>query len=225
MLNDVYEKEKKVELLNNKGFTLVELLVAIVILAMVMMPISRLFITAGGINSKARREQQANITANSVLESAKAFPLTEFYNQCKANNASSFTLIASKDNSQFSSAVFTQYDNTNTATLATSFAESNQTYAYRINGLLQNKSLYDAIVIFEKVPFKNVKIDNTNYISETDVSGIFSDNKLEGVYYKQYAIRVYVYEHGADVSSEAFSKTSKGNALVMLTGSKLDSAK
>jgi len=226
MFKRIYEKMKKRKekmRANNGGFTLVELLVAIVILAMVMMPISRLFITAGGINNKARKEQQANITANSVLESARAFAIYEFDKQCRANAASGFKIVAGKSTSDFSSSVFTGYDNANTAALATSFVAAGQTYAYKINGLTQNKSLYDAIVIFEKNDYQNVKIDATNSIGESEVSSKFN------TYNKRYDIRVYIYEHGADVSSETFGTDSKGNyvkgnALVVLTGSKLDNA-
>ena len=225
MFKRIYEKikkRKKTGQQKNGGFTLVELLVAIVILAMVMMPISRLFITAGSINNKGRKEQQANITANSVLESARAFAIYEFDKQCRANTASSFKLIAAKDNSAFSSSVFTQYDSTNTTPLATNFVVSGQTYAYKINGLTQNKSKYDAVVIFEKDAYQTVKTDSSTSISESDVSGKFA------TYNKQYNIRVYIYEHGTDVSSEDYTmpdgKPVKGNALVVLTGSKLDNA-
>ena len=200
---------------NNKGFTLVELLVAIVILTMVMMPISRLFITAGGINKKARKEQMANISAGSVLESARAFPLFEFDKQCRKNTYADFKIVANMDSSSYSSTVFTQYDSTNTTDLATSFKAYNPTYAYRINGLKQNNTVFDAIVIFEKENYRSVNIGGGT-ITESQVS-----TKLPN-YNVAYSIRVYVYDRGADVSGETFSPDNKGNALVMLTGSKLD---
>jgi len=83
---------------DNKGFTFVELLCASVILALIVAPALQLFLFATKANSKARTELQADITASSVLESARSFSIYVYDTKCNTNytgsNASDFTLLA-----------------------------------------------------------------------------------------------------------------------------------
>ena len=53
----LYRKNRK---LNNSGFSLVEVLVAIVILAIISLPVLSTFSNAARINNKARRTENAN---------------------------------------------------------------------------------------------------------------------------------------------------------------------
>ena len=83
---------------DNKGFTFVELLCASVILALIVAPALQLFLFATKTNSKARTELQANITASSVLESARSFSIYQYDTKCNttysSSNADKFTLLA-----------------------------------------------------------------------------------------------------------------------------------
>ena len=82
---------------DNKGFTFVELLCASVILALIVAPALQLFLFATKTNSKARTELQANITASSVLESARSFSIYLYDTKCNADYSSAdkatFTLL------------------------------------------------------------------------------------------------------------------------------------
>lgn len=66
----------------NSGLTLIELLVSITILSLIVFPTMQVFVAATEANSKARTKLQATITANSLLESAKAFTIANFEEQC-----------------------------------------------------------------------------------------------------------------------------------------------
>ena len=93
---------------DNKGFTFVELLCASVILALIVAPALQLFLFATKTNSKARTELQANVTATSVLESARSFSIYVYDAKCNAtydaSNAKDFTLLAGQfDGSEFKS--------------------------------------------------------------------------------------------------------------------------
>lgn len=63
--------------LNNKGFSLVEVLVAMVILAIISVPILSSFSRAAKVNAKARRQENANVAASSVVEQFKSSSLNE----------------------------------------------------------------------------------------------------------------------------------------------------
>lgn len=64
----LYRKNRK---LNNSGFSLVEVLVAIVILAIISLPVLSTFSNAARINNKARRTENANTAINNIIEEAK----------------------------------------------------------------------------------------------------------------------------------------------------------
>lgn len=70
------EKDKK-NLKSNKGFTLVEVLIAIAILAIIVVPLLRAFVVSANTNAKARRTMRATTLAQNVIEELKAYSLDE----------------------------------------------------------------------------------------------------------------------------------------------------
>lgn len=62
---------------DNKGFSLIEVLIAVVILAIVVTPFLRSFVTAATTNSKAKSIHKATVLAQSVMEGFKAEELEE----------------------------------------------------------------------------------------------------------------------------------------------------
>lgn len=66
-------KRNKASMINNQeGFSLVELLVAITILAIIVLPFLNSFVTASKTNSKAREQLVATTVAQNVMEEIKA---------------------------------------------------------------------------------------------------------------------------------------------------------
>ena len=63
--------------LNNKGFSLIELLIAIVILSIIVVPLLHSFVTAAKTNSKARNTMHATAVAENVLEEFEAYSIEE----------------------------------------------------------------------------------------------------------------------------------------------------
>ena len=64
---------------NNKGFSLVELLIAVTILAIISIPFLRSFVTAANINGKSRQAQRATTVAQDLMEGLKAYDFDEIY--------------------------------------------------------------------------------------------------------------------------------------------------
>ena len=65
----------------NKGFTLVEVLVAITVLAIIVAPLLHAFVTASRTNAKAKQLMKATTLAQNVMEELKANPLEEIARQ------------------------------------------------------------------------------------------------------------------------------------------------
>lgn len=68
------EREKQ---LNNDGFSLIELLVAIVVLSIIVVPLLHSFVTAAKTNSKARSSMHATAIAENVMEEFEAYSIEE----------------------------------------------------------------------------------------------------------------------------------------------------
>lgn len=71
--------------MNQKGMTLVEVIVAMAILAIVIAPTLRIFASAAGTNLESRKRQRATSVAEGTLESMKAYTMEQLCNQFKAN--------------------------------------------------------------------------------------------------------------------------------------------
>lgn len=77
--------------LNNRGLSLVELLVAVTILAVITVPMLHMFVTSGKINAKSRVTLRATFLAQDVLESLKAYHVEELQDQF--NGRTDFVLV------------------------------------------------------------------------------------------------------------------------------------
>lgn len=60
---------------DNAGFSLVEMIIAILILAIITMPFLRLFVTSATVNNKSRRELRATSLAQDIMEGVKSYDL------------------------------------------------------------------------------------------------------------------------------------------------------
>lgn len=83
-MNMKWEKGKKQEawqLNKNAGFSLVEMLIAVVILAIIVVPTLRLFVSSARINGKAKQSQRATTVAQDIMEGLKAYNIEELREQ------------------------------------------------------------------------------------------------------------------------------------------------
>ena len=63
--------------LNNEGFSLIELLIAIVILSIIVVPLLHSFVTSARTNAKSRNTMHATAIAEDVMEQFEAHTLEE----------------------------------------------------------------------------------------------------------------------------------------------------
>lgn len=85
----------KVELQNNKGFSLVEVLVSIVILAILFVTAMNTFATVTKVNAKTSKDQKASTLAQNILESLDTMSLEDTINQFHGTD---FKIISSNLN-------------------------------------------------------------------------------------------------------------------------------
>ena len=78
----------------NSGFTLVEVLIAVAILAVVTIPVIQSFVSVAQVNGKSRRRLSAMTVAESVMEACKSMSLTEFAAQCGYFGNVPFTIVS-----------------------------------------------------------------------------------------------------------------------------------
>lgn len=233
MLKRFKSRIEQMKSCDNNGFTLVELLVAIVILAVVVFPTMEVFVSSTKTNSKSRTELQATVTANSVLESAKAFSIYNFDNQCRtctASNPNSFSLMAG--DSQGHKFTSTEYggkvgvvDLTGNVvgdiTQGGSFVEANVTRCYVIYGVRQSHNKYDAVVVISPENYQQIDVDGDKTFDQSQVNGA-----LGGLYNREYKISVYVYKHHDDINDLKGITLGAGDKFITsITGSKFDSGK
>ncbi len=81
---------------NNAGFTLIEVLLCIAILALLSVPLLGSFVTTAKINAKSKRDQKAAVLAQNIMESLKATNIEG--TALQFNNGEAFQIINSNLN-------------------------------------------------------------------------------------------------------------------------------
>ncbi|MCH5274829.1 MAG: prepilin-type N-terminal cleavage/methylation domain-containing protein [Lachnospiraceae bacterium] len=84
-------KNKNGRKLNNKGMSLIEILVAVIILAIVSGPLLHALVTSIKLNTKAKENQSVNTMGQSIMEGLKAYDMEQL---CRQFNGGSMRLIS-----------------------------------------------------------------------------------------------------------------------------------
>ena len=77
---------KKIDKLNQKGMSLIEVVVAVAILAVVVAPTLRIFASTAGTNFRSRQRQRATSVAEGTMESLKAYDMSQICGQFAAQS-------------------------------------------------------------------------------------------------------------------------------------------
>lgn len=147
--------------LNNRGISLVEVIISITILAVVTLPVLHTLVMAARYNGKARERQRVTTSAESIMESFKAYELQEIYTQFQNGSFRGCALAAEgggltvqrMDASGNNIGVTIEPDGKLTD------INENEAYVYSITNLLNESRRYDARVTVKAVPDKiNVNV-------------------------------------------------------------------
>lgn len=79
------QKHAKEKQLNNEGFSLVELLIAIVILSIIVVPLLHSFVTSARTSAKARNTMHATAIAEDAMEEFEAYTIAEMAERYEKN--------------------------------------------------------------------------------------------------------------------------------------------
>ena len=83
--------------LNNEGFSLIELLIAIVILSIIVVPLLHSFVTSARTNAKSRNTMHATAIAEDVMEQFEAHTLEEMADTYETVTPTDFTNNVQRD--------------------------------------------------------------------------------------------------------------------------------
>ena len=215
----MFTKKRK----KNRGFTLVEVLVAAAILSLVVTPILSSFVSIARINAKSRRKLSATTIANSMMETVKNFELAQVAKEC-AFQSEGFHLIAGFNGSakEFAPGTTTEKATksvTKDAQGKYSFnADTSGNYAFGFTSVRMDGTTYDVLVTYSKNATKtaevvDVEISPSPSVSPTPqtTSSIFSPMGMRVLTY--YDVTIKVYRGGTSFS---------GTPLAEITGSKAD---
>lgn len=205
----------------NKGFTLVEVLVAAAILSILVPPILSSFVAIAKVNAKSRRKLSATTIANGVMESVKGFELSQVARQCDFPS-DGFYVIAG-----FTGTVSeVSYSNLGTAVSSVTKSGAEYTfngqtsgdYAFKFIGVQMDGTTYDVLLTYHKNP-ESTKADVTVVPDPTQplvtttktTSEIFGPVSIRVLTY--YDVEIKVFRGGQDMTT---------TPLVHITGTKAD---
>ena len=189
-MQDKCQREK----LNNKGFTLVELLVAVMILAIIVGPMLHAFVTATYMNSKSRKNFYSYTLTEDIMEGVKSDTVEQISKMVTfpANTEDPFNLINASNihggisaatvcelepddiaNGKYKKATTprTVEDTTDPLNIKYNFTEAADGKYYYYIGALNPKD-YDALITLDASPYRGTGgFNNTEMVTLSSVKG------------------------------------------------------
>ena len=164
-------KEERINIISgNAGFSLIEVLVAMIILAIVVIPLLKGFVVTQKVNGRAQRLESAQAVAQNVMEALKPATLEEIAQQFNSTDSEGFTLLKSNvGNTQF----FFQPDTGNNGSCLRKeipgavskscsvnsagkfIGQSTNKYQFAIKGVYENSKYYDVRIDIDASHYRN----------------------------------------------------------------------
>ena len=140
--------------LNNKGFSLVELLIATVILAIIVAPLLHSFVTAANTTVKSRQIGDATLVSENIAETIEATSLTQLFNE--PDPSKYFAGATKKALYSYDGSTYTEITNPTTA---------NQ-YYLGVQGVQAGSSTFNAMIKLDAGVYRN----GSNGINDVDIT-------------------------------------------------------
>lgn len=149
---------------DNKGVSLVEVVVAMAILAVVAAPTMKILVSSAKYNAKARERQKLTTSAESIMESFKAYTVDELMEQFNGVDGKTFTACQMDATASMSGIEGVDID---------AAGNSVEAYDFTLNGILNEDKTYDAVIHVNKRYLPNVdsRITSENgVVAFTDIN-------------------------------------------------------
>lgn len=169
----------------NAGFSLVELLIAVIILAIIVVPLLHGFVTSARMNGKARQTQRAVTVAQDLMEGLKAYDIEELKAQFN-HPENGFYVIESK---LIKGSIGEDTDREQNDSVYRGDPDMPGVYYFTLEGVQIQGSEFDALIRidarnYEQDPTKDVGIayGHDNAFNGTDLASLGSVMKKDGSY-------------------------------------------
>lgn len=141
---------------DNRGLSLLEVLIAMVVLSIVVVPFMHSFITAANTNSNAKKTHKATVVAQSVMEGFKAEALEDILEQFREPAADFHLLDPGRINGSIADAV----------EVVTDPAQPGE-FRFEISGVQEDISAYDVLVTLDATAYSDpANTDKIQYNTE-----------------------------------------------------------
>lgn len=183
------QKGKGQQLNKNAGFSMLELLIAVTILAIITIPMLHMFVTSARINGKSRITLRATVLAQDIVEALKAYHIEEIQDQF--NGVEDFEML---------NASVIAGDCTYTEDVAREIAEnpdpddSSKAKPGRYYFILRNAKLenskFDVLISVDATGYVEgtTSTKHDSYLNTSDVAKVASMNKNTDASYEQSAL-------------------------------------
>lgn len=169
----------------NAGFSLVELLIAVIILAIIVVPMLHGFVTSARMNGKARQTQRAVTVAQDIMEGLKAYDIEELKAQFN-DPVNGFYVMESK---LIKGSIEEDTDREQNDPAYHGDPDMPGVYYFTLEGVQIQGSEFDALIRidarnYEQDPTKDVGIayGHDNAFNGTDLASLGSVMKKDGSY-------------------------------------------
>lgn len=214
VINRMKEQKKQ----QNKGFTLIEVLVAMLILAIIVAPLLHAFVTASITNAKAKQLLRATTLAQNVMEEMKAYSLEDIARQF--NGYAVDTGIAGLGNGAYEAVLDgTDYVPAKTAadveveggTVTASvgdegvfLGQEDEAYHFILNEVAMQNAMYDvAIHVTENQYNGTYKIADITSMNRSDCAYYAQESDLDALVAKEFETRNINYGDNATAQLSA----------------------
>lgn len=154
--------------MNHKGMTLVEVIVAMAILSIVVVPTLRMFASSASTNHSSRLRQRATIVGESVMESFKAYDMEAL---CKQFRAGTFKGVTTCGTTTMS--VVAEYGSSEGSPFRPDdeLDQDATAYVFKANDVISEGQHYDIVVDAEPIEQPEVlRMDSPNAYSDAIIT-------------------------------------------------------
>ena len=183
------QKGKVQQLNKNAGFSLLELLIAVTILAIITIPMLHMFVTSARINGKSRITLRATVLAQDIVEGLKAYHIDEIQDQF--NGVEDFEMLNHSviaGDCTYTEDVQREKDENGKDPTDPSKAKPGRYYFILRNAKLEN-SKFDVLISVDATGYVEgtTSTKHNSFLNTSDVAKIAGMNKSTDAFYEQSA--------------------------------------